>query len=195
MFKKIIYFILFAVLIFIILFFMLIHPVTQVANKEITNLPYKNEIVSIGIICEKYIFYLNLNFTIQKSDLLCYKYNDSKILDSFISYSKEIYNQDISKTVKIDFKALEKTVNSLGGINTVDKDGNNIHLHGYNVTDILNSESDKLYISYIFGDIIKSIIKQQHFSCIYEYSDISFIDINSQYSLIMQTIERIDCIN
>jgi len=129
-----------------------------------------------------------MNLTTNETEIYCYKNYDIRIKDNFTFYSNKIYKFKIDRIAKVSYSDIENIVNSLGGISLLNEEGNAFFAFGQEVIELLKNK-DSLYVSYLFGEIIKNLVEQKNFSTIYTISDISSIDITDNYDDIVSSFK------
>lgn len=162
-------------------------------NYNNTAVPYCDDGFGISVLCEEYL--VIMNFTGYNTTIYSFNVNNNKkIVDNIATYSKSNYNINPIRHCKLNYLACEEIVNSCGGVNLLTADGQEVFMMGNEFKNTLINTNNGLYRSYLFGILFKNILKYELFSYLYEYSDISYIDIVNNKENFKVSLDEITCI-
>jgi len=160
------------------------------------DVPYGTSSISMSISCDDLILFVE--FTGSKTNIYCNNFGKNKsrnvIFDNIDKFAKENFNLLLKKHSTLSVQACGEIVNFCGGIAILDKNGEEKFILGNDFITILTNEESCEYISYLFGELLRLIFEQETFHFLYNYSDMSYIDLINNKKFLKNSLKEITCL-
>lgn len=169
---------------------------TKKVNFINEHIPYSSNNLCICLICENYLIFYELensNTNVYSIDLNNHD-NRSIIIDNISDFSKKSVGINIERQFNINFNVCEEIINSCGGVEIINTDGEAVFLHGNEFKNLIINSQNQAYISYLFGILLKNVFENQLYSYIYDYSDLSYMDVTNNMDFFKKSTSKITCI-